>query len=493
MTKTRPTASFRKIFSSACVSRTKENLCGIPFGVYRNKPNGIPDKIAFPRLKAGKSNFSGMTIFICAAILLAACSGSNNKIGSTVKGTRVAILDRAKTLQADSAAQDVKPQAPEPVANAAWAQAGYDSSHVMPNAALGGHPEKKWSASIGNGSSSDFKILARPVVKDGVVYAMDAEGSVAAVDAAKGDVKWSVETTPKGRDESAIGGGVGVDGDIVYVTTGFGEVLALNAADGKIKWRRALSNPIRAAPAIAGGRVYAVSIDNQLSALNAQTGEVEWQHRGIAESATLMGAASPAVVGDSVVVAYGSGEIFNLRAENGRVSWSYALTTPTQIGALPAIADIRGLPVIDRDRVFAISHSGRMAAIDHRTGDRDWEADIGGINTPVVAGDTVFILSNDGQLAALSRDNGRILWVQEMQHLSDPEDRDSDPVFWTGPVLGGGRLWLTNSLGQLVGFSLADGKQTDKIDIDDPIYVPPVIANGAIYVVTDDGDLVALR
>jgi hypothetical protein len=27
----------------------------------RKKPNGIPDKIAFPRLKAGKSDFSGMT------------------------------------------------------------------------------------------------------------------------------------------------------------------------------------------------------------------------------------------------------------------------------------------------------------------------------------------------------------------------------------------------------------------------------------------------
>jgi hypothetical protein len=42
-------------------SRAKESLCGIPFGFYRNKTNGIPDKIAFPRQKAGKSDFSGMT------------------------------------------------------------------------------------------------------------------------------------------------------------------------------------------------------------------------------------------------------------------------------------------------------------------------------------------------------------------------------------------------------------------------------------------------
>jgi outer membrane protein assembly factor BamB len=432
-------------------------------------------------------------VALLSVVALAGCGGNANKIGSTVKGTRLAVLDHTKTLEADRSVEDSKPQVPEQVANADWAQAGYDASHAMPNSALNAHPAKIWSASIGSGSSSDYKLLVRPVVKGGLVYAMDSEGNVTAINAANGEKKWSTETAPKDQDESAIGGGIGVDGSAVYATTGFGEVLALDAATGTVKWRRSLLNPIRAAPTVDGGRVYAVSIDNQLSALNAETGEIDWQHRGIAESATLMGASNPAVVGDSVVVAYGSGEIYNLRAENGRVSWNYALTTPTQIGALPAIADIRGLPVIDHGRVFAISHSGRMASIDHRSGDRSWEADIGGINTPEVAGNAVYILSNDRQLVALSRDNGRILWVKEMQLLSDPDDKDSTPVYWAGPVLGGGRLWLTNSVGQLVGFSPADGSQTDKIEIDAPSFIPPVIAGGIIYVVTDNGELVALR
>jgi hypothetical protein len=33
------------------------------------KPNGIPDKIALPRLKAGKSDFSGMTNLFEACII----------------------------------------------------------------------------------------------------------------------------------------------------------------------------------------------------------------------------------------------------------------------------------------------------------------------------------------------------------------------------------------------------------------------------------------
>lgn len=63
-------------------------------------------------------------------------------------------------------------------------------------------------------------------------------------------------------------------GDQVYVTTGFGEVVALKAADGRIVWRKMLGKPFRAAPTLADGRVFVVSIDNELSALSATNGEI---------------------------------------------------------------------------------------------------------------------------------------------------------------------------------------------------------------------------
>jgi len=230
-----------------------------------------------------------------------------------------------------------------------------------------------------------------------------------------------------------------------------------------------------------------------LQALDAASGEVKWHHHGIVESATLMGASNPAVSENGVVVAYSSGEIFNLRPENGRTAWTYALTVPTQVGALPAIADIRGLPVATQGRIYAISHSGRIASIDDRTGDRSWEADIGGINTPIVAGSAVYVLSNDTQLVALDRDSGRVLWVQELPTHEDPSDKSSDPVFWTGPVMAADRLWMVNSLGKLTAYSPDDGKMLYDIDLSDPIYIAPVVAGNIMYVVLDSGKIVALR
>lgn len=428
-----------------------------------------------------------------ALTVLAACAEKNNKIGTTIKGERVAVMSDTKTLTADKAVANTAPVLPPMSVNMSWPQAGYNSVHAMPYVETVAAPHVAWRADIGEGSDSDFKILARPIVDKGTIYAMDSHGTVSAFDLKSGERLWRVETTPADSDYEAIGGGIAADGGVIFATTGFGDVYALDGKTGAQKWRKSLQKPLRAAPAISDNRVYVVSIDNELYALAAADGEQIWRHAGIAETATLMGASSPAAELDNVVVAYNSGEIFDLRAQNGRVSWNFSLANATQVGALPAIADIRGLPVIDRGRVYAISHSGRMAAIDQRSGERVWEVDLGGIDTPVVAGDSVFVYGGDQQLLALSRDSGRILWTVQMDKRVDREDADSDRLTWTGPVLAGERLWMVNSAGWLAAFSPADGSPMGKVEIGEPMFIAPIVVNRALYIVTDEGSLVALR
>jgi outer membrane protein assembly factor BamB len=439
-----------------------------------------------------QKNVTGI-LCLSAALALVACGTEANKIGATIKGERVPVLQQAKTLEADKGLESTQPALPQEIVNLSWPQVGYDSEHAAPHIQASKEPRIVWRADIGEGSSSDFKILARPVVSRGLVFTMDAEGKISCFDAETGKKIWDKDTTPKESDNPAIGGGLAVDGETLYATTGFGEVHALETKTGEAKWKKALLKPLRAAPTVADNRVYAVSIDNDLHALDAEKGEILWHQSGISESAALMGASSPAVQGDIVVVAYNSGEIYGLRAQNGRVSWNYSLAAPAQVGALPAIADIRGLPVIDQGRIFAISHSGRIAAVDQRTGDRVWETDIGGIDTPVVSGDAVFVYGADGQLIALTRDTGRVMWVASLPQFEDPKDKSSDRVVWSGPILAGGNLWMVNSQGILAGFSPLDGAPRSHVDIGEPVYVSPIIANRTFYVVTDEGTLIALR
>jgi len=435
-----------------------------------------------------------LTVFIA----LSGCSwlfGKSSKEtgNATSEGKRVSVLELAKKPEADPSLGDFKFTIPPVETNKDWPQAGGNPSHSHGNLSLSPVPEVVWKADIGEGSSKYFKLLAPPAVSGGKVFTLDARGVISAFSAGKGERLWTFDTTPPDARGEAISGGIGVNEDVIYATSGFGEVLALKTGDGSLLWRKPASKPLRGAPTISGGKVFVVTIDNELMAFSAASGERIWRHGGITESASLMGASSPAAAGDSVIVAYSSGEIFNLRVQNGRVAWSDVLAVPEKIGALPAIADIRGLPVIDRDLVFAVSHSGRTAAIDHRTGNRAWDVNIGGVNTPEVVGDAVYIVDNDARIVALTRTGGRIAWVKELQRLKDPADRESAPVFWWGPLLAGGRLWLTNSLGELAAFSPEDGTELEKLEIGEPFFIPPIAADGVMYLISDNGRLIALR
>jgi outer membrane protein assembly factor BamB len=191
-------------------------------------------------------------------------------------------------------------------------------------------------------------------------------------------------------------------------------------------------------------------------------------------------------------VPYSSGELFALRVENGRVAWSDSLAASRRAGALANLADIRGMPVIDRGLVIAVSHSGRMAAIDERSGGRAWDQEIGGVNMPWPAGDFVFVLSNDNEVVALTRQGGRVRWVTSLPRYSDPEDR-SGAIIWSGPVLAGERLWLVSTSAELIAISPANGEILQRFPLPDAAYLAPVVAEGTLYVLTDGGELVAFR
>ena len=172
------------------------------------------------------------------------------------------------------------------------------------------------------------------------------------------------------------------------------------------------------------------------------------------------------MAGEYVIAPYSSGELYAMRVTNGRVAWSDTLTRTGGVTALSELDDIAGRPVIDRDMVFAISHSGVMAAINLNTGDRVWTRDIGGIQTPWAAGDFVYVLTTDNQLLCLQRKDGRVKWIHQMPRWEDPEDKDST-ITWSGPVLVSNRLILVSSNGYAHSVSPYTGQLLGRVEIPD--------------------------
>lgn len=437
---------------------------------------------------------------LAAALLLAALTAGcdylpawlGDREDPPLPGERVSVLTLDESLEPDPRIADLQVRLPPPWRNPAWPQPGGVASNAMHHLELGDDLAQVWRIDVGTGADSAARLSASPVVADGKLFVMDAQTAVAAFDIASGRQIWRVGLRPPYEERGAHGGGVAYDRGRLFVTTGYGEVYALDANDGKMYWKRSIGVPLRAAPTVDGGRVFVISYDNQLNVLSDMDGDVLWAHVGIPEDAGLVGNASAAVEGDIVVVPYSSGELFAMRVENGRILWSDQLIRVAGATALAALSDIRGRPVLDRGVVFAISHAGRMVAIDARTGERIWDLDIAGIETPWVAGDFVYVVTTSAEVVCVSRRDGRVRWVTQLQRFEDPEARD-DPILWSGPILASDRLVLVSSHGVAVAISPYDGHLLGQMALPDGVTVPPIVADGVLYVLTDEADMIALR
>ncbi len=427
---------------------------------------------------------------ICAAVAISACSRD-----TVLPGERVAVRLDPVPLGATQGLSQVS--LPPAQVNSEWTHRNGSSRGRVAHPALSPAPQLRWSVDIGEGSDRRRRLLTGPVVSGGLIYTLDAAGRLSATTPAAETV-WSVSVVPPGQNpDSGPGGGMAVADGVLFVTTGFGETLALDPRSGGIYWRRTFEGPIRAAPTVAGGRVYVVLRSDVAYALDPTDGSALWLVQGTGGTG-LLGGASIATQGQIVAVPFASGEVLGLLTRNGLQIWGTAVTGGRRTEARDRITDISGDPVFDGGVVYASNQSGRTVALDAETGERFWTMPEGSYGPAWPVGGSLFLLSDQGELVRASRETGEILWLTQLPEYSLRRRVFRSPVRGDafahyGPILAGGRLWVASGDGFLRGFDPTNGALIYQTEIPGGAAAAPAVAGGVMYVVGADGRLFAFQ
>ncbi len=437
-------------------------------------------------------------LLLAAAMSLAACEATTPSLPSIpgvsslfeqadkapLPGKRVSVLSSDSYAGTTASVEANEPvSVPAPQANGSWSQPGGVPSNAPGHLAFDGAARPAWRGDAGAGANSEGRLTAVPIVHNGKVYTLDREGRVTAFSTQSGSSVWKASLRPDDeKAELGFGGGLAADGGRVFAATGFGRVVALDAENGKPLWTKPLGVPIRTSPTVAAGKVFVVNSESQLFALSAETGDELWSSRGLPEGASLLSNVSPAVSGSTLVVSFPSGEVTAIDMTTGQTKWTDSVSGGAIGTSLATIGDA-ARPVIDGDVVYASSASGRMIATGLKTGERVWSKDISSGQTPWVAGDTVFVIDRGGHAYALARKTGKTRWVANLP----------DEKLWSGPVLAGGKLWVVSGKGVLLGLDAHSGQVASKVGLENPVSIPPVVASGRMYVLTDKANLIALN
>ena len=441
--------------------------------------------------------------------------GAKEDVAKASDGQRISVLEFEQQLAPSAALSGRDFFLPGPQAATAWTQPGGNAENSVEHVIAAQDFAIAWKRDIGVGSGRTRQVMSPVVADGGKVFVLDGEAGVTAVDATSGAILWKADVKVDESDKGsrflgigfgggsgggAFGGGVAVGDGKVFVSSGYRTMTALDAATGAVVWKSSVDLPIHGAPTVVGQRVFVIDVDNQLIAFNVSTGQQDWSYRGITEPARIMRASSPAVSGDTVVAPFSSGELVALRASNGQPVWQEVLSRTSRTSALSELRDIAGRPVISRGFVYAVSHSGVLQAMDLRSGQPKWSLPVAGVNAPLPVGDVVYVVSKLGELTVVNRDSGQVYWTRDLNEGRVRREggflgfgKRTVRSTWSGPILASNRLVLVNSDGEAVAFDPKTGAQQSSIRLGSAAFIAPAAYNGALYVLTDKGELVSIR
>ncbi len=287
-----------------------------------------------------------------------------------------------------------------------------------------------------------------------------AASAVAAVDKAALQTVWQFACEDEVRSSPAHWEG------LVYVGAYDNNLYALEAETGKFAWKYPAEGGIASSPTIEDGKVFFGSVDRLVYAVNARTGRIAWTCPTKARVYS-----SPSARFGHVFIGSDDNLLYAINALNGRVAWNFSAEGP-----------VRGRPAIGSDAVYFGDEAGSVYAVGVNS-QLQWRfrARRGITSSPLLTSELVCVGSQDMHLYALDVRSGWAIWKY----------RTSGAII-SSPALSGSAVYFGSTDGYVYALDAADGYLVWRYKTNDQVTSSPAVHGGAVYIGSADGLIYSL-
>ena len=257
-------------------------------------------------------------------------------------------------------------------------------------------------------------------------------------------------------------------GSTVYVGSSDNNLYAIDEETGDEKWSFTTGDEVFSSPVLYNDAVFVGSDDSNLYAVDAGTGDELWSFETGDDVRS-----SPAATPEMVYVGSDDNHIYAVDIETGLMEWSYE--TGDAVGSSPAVAG--GL-------VYVGSGDGNVYALDVETGDMEWSFETGSavFSSPAVSGGIVYVGSDDGNLYALEAMTGDESW-----------SFTTGGAVRSSPAVGDDLVFAGSDDNHLYAVNSETGEEVWSYETGGSVFSSPEVAYEAVFVGSNDGRLYALE
>ncbi len=256
-------------------------------------------------------------------------------------------------------------------------------------------------------------IYSEPTIANGLLYCSDANGNIFSIDVNTGNVVWNYSTSPTQFDQS----NPTVANNILYICGADSTLYAMNALSGSLIWKYYYA---WGSPTVSNGVVYCVSTGIQ--AVDANTGIEKWKTYPSSDTSRSF-PSNPSIVNGILYVGCTDRNLYALDANSGATLWTF--NTGDVVETSPSV--VNGI-------VYLSAADGTVYALDAKTGQQVWSFYTGNSisSSPTINNGILYFGCNNQYLYALDANTGAVKWTN-----GDGNWINESPLFFQGAIYVG--------------------------------------------------------
>ncbi|PID42225.1 MAG: hypothetical protein CSB48_11290 [Proteobacteria bacterium] len=359
--------------------------------------------------------------------------------------------------------------------------------------------ETLWDKDVGSGMDDRYLFL-QPAILGGVIFTIDGEGRITALDKKTGDIagEWNREET--------VTGGLGADSQSLYYSSENGELVALAinwaAVNGELeegvpleiaespadflseRFRVPLTSESLVAPQSDGEQVYVQTIDGKLLAYSATDGREKWRYTSDEPLLSIRGTSQPTLSRGVILTGFSNGNLVAIDTGNGVPLWRATVGLPRGRTELERLVDVDGAPFVEDRFVYTVAFQGQVKVLDLATGREYWAKQASSHKNTAPGYQALFVSGSDGVVASFDKTTSTGNWKQEGLKFRR----------LTGPVILETSLVVADYEGYVHFLAQSDGQFQARVRADsDGVQAPLLVDDGVLYVYGNSGELAAYK
>ncbi len=330
--------------------------------------------------------------------------------------------------------------------------------------------QKAWSSAVGPVTTPLFA----SVHGDQVAVA-STQGQVALINASSGKDVWRLQL------DSPIQAGVSGDGQRFAVITRLNEVVAIEA--GKVVWRYRLPALSYTAPVVAGARVFVLTADRAVTALDGASGQKLWTQQRTGDPLVLQQAGLLMPLGDTLLAGWG-GRLAALNPNTGAVLWETLVGSSRGTNEVERLVDLVAGASRQGQTLCVRAFQSSVACVDTNRGATLWTRPAQGHDGLDGDDKLLFGVESDSKVLAWQRQGGQPAWTQDALRFRG----------LSAPLVLGRSVVVGDDNGLVHFLSRQDGQTLQRLSTDgSAVTGKPVAAGQTLVVVTRAGGVFGFR